>query len=308
MPQVEANVFTSFCFQTVPKPELTSATWIVYRHSQKWSQKCCHSLPFAAKVSDRCSFEQFHNLNKRQGSFPHNSIPPCNLYKWKVFSTACRNTAAYCIIFLTVWNSWLRQQISKIPSLYHWASAGMTKGNRLSKRKRNVLRRDDCFYVHHHTFQICITDQAWGQYDWIYGQIPFLHFARLSRSPLFFPGWLCHETSSLVRSLRDLMHWSSSSLTFKNLWEVEAPRARNRTNMVFSILRVGRLPRHWFISLTLPSLLCVNAKRCHCPLRDTIDSSRVFCSPNTLETRRLETRQFIWLYRLLTPLRLTEIY
>ena len=26
---------------------------------------------------------------------------------------------------------------------YHWASAGMTKGNRLSKRKRNVLRRDD---------------------------------------------------------------------------------------------------------------------------------------------------------------------
>ena len=34
----------------------------------------------------------------------------------------------------------------------------------------------------------------------------FLHFARLSRSPLFFPGWLCHETSSLVRSLRDLMH------------------------------------------------------------------------------------------------------
>ena len=36
----------------------------------------------------------------------------------RVFLTACRNTAAYCIIFLTVWNSWLRQQISKIPSLY----------------------------------------------------------------------------------------------------------------------------------------------------------------------------------------------
>ena len=62
---------------------------------------------------------------------------------------------------------------------YHWASAGMTKGNRLSKRKRNVLnvlRRDDCFYIHHHTFQLCITDQAWGQYDWIYGQIPFFAF------------------------------------------------------------------------------------------------------------------------------------
>ena len=33
---------------------------------------------------------------------------------------------------------------------YHWASAGMTKGNRLSKRKRNVLRRDDYFYFHHY--------------------------------------------------------------------------------------------------------------------------------------------------------------
>ena len=29
----------------------------------------------------------------------------------KGFLTACRNTAAYYIIFLTVWNSWLRQQL-----------------------------------------------------------------------------------------------------------------------------------------------------------------------------------------------------
>ena len=50
---------------------------------------------------------------------------------------------------------------------YHSASAGMTKGSRLSKRKRNVLRRDDYFYFHHYSFQICITDQASGQYDWI---------------------------------------------------------------------------------------------------------------------------------------------
>ena len=111
-------VFTSFCFHTVPKPELTSAAWIMDRNSEKWSQKGYHSLPFAAKVFVRRSFEQFHNLNKRQASFPHQSIPPCNLYKWKVFLTACRNTAAYCIIFLTVWNSWLRQPILKIPSLY----------------------------------------------------------------------------------------------------------------------------------------------------------------------------------------------
>ena len=26
----------------------------------------------------------------------------------------------------------------------------------------------------------------------------FLHFVRLSRSPLFFPGWLCQDTSSLA--------------------------------------------------------------------------------------------------------------
>ena len=167
-------VFTSFSFQNVPKRELTSLARIMDQNSQKGlTKQGYHSLPFAVKVSFRRSFEQFHNLNKRQGSFPHHSIPPCNLYKWKVCLTACRNTAAYCIIFLTVWNSWLRQQISKIPSLYHWASAGMTKGNRLSKRKRNVLRRDDYFYFHHYSFQICITDQAWDQYEWIYGQIPF---------------------------------------------------------------------------------------------------------------------------------------
>ena len=35
-------------------------------NSQKSSQKCYHSLPFAAKVSVRRSFEQFHNLNKGQ--------------------------------------------------------------------------------------------------------------------------------------------------------------------------------------------------------------------------------------------------
>ena len=171
------------------------------RNSQKWSQKGNHSLSFVAKVSVWRSFEQFHSLhNRHELPFPHHSIPPCNLYKWKVFLTSCRNTAAYCIIFLTVWNSWLRQQISKIPSLYkeslsfRWSD----EGKRLSKRKRNVLRRDDYLYVHHYTFQICITDQAWGQYDWIYGQIPFLHFVKLSRSPLFFPVWLCHETSSLA--------------------------------------------------------------------------------------------------------------
>ena len=105
---------------------------------------------------------------------------------------------------------------------YHWASAGMTKGNRLSKRKRNVLRSDDYYYFHHYSFQICITDHAWGQYDWIrtgyMAKFLFLHFLRLLDVLYFF---LVGSATRLRRSLRDLMHWSSSSLTFKNLWEVD---------------------------------------------------------------------------------------
>ena len=73
------------------------------RNSQKWSQKG-YSLPFAVKVSVRHSliFEQSHNLNKRQESSPHHSIPTrvtehAILVQIKGFLTACRNTAAYCI-------------------------------------------------------------------------------------------------------------------------------------------------------------------------------------------------------------------
>jgi len=67
-------VFTSFCFQYVPKPELTSAARIMDRNSQKWSQKGYHSLPFAMKVSNRRSFKQTYSLNNRHGSFPHHLI------------------------------------------------------------------------------------------------------------------------------------------------------------------------------------------------------------------------------------------
>ena len=198
-------VFTSFCFQTVPKPELTSAARIMDQNSQKWSQKCYQSLPFAVKVSARRSFEQFHNLNKWQGSFPHHSTPPCKLYKWKGFFWLRVETRLLIALFFLPFGTpdsdskfWRHQVFIR----NHWASAGKTKGNRLWKRKRNV-------YFHHYSFQICITGQAWGQHDWIYGQIPFLHFSRLSRSPLFFPGWLCHETSSLAARPRALNHWSS---------------------------------------------------------------------------------------------------
>ena len=90
------------------------------------------------------------------------------LSKLKVFLTACRNTAAYWIFLpFGTPDSGSKFRRYQVFIRYHWASAGMTKGNRLSKRKRNVLRRDDYFYFHHYSFQICITDQASGQYDWI---------------------------------------------------------------------------------------------------------------------------------------------
>ena len=58
----------------------------------------------------------------------------------------------------------------------------------------------------------------------------------------------------------------------------------------FDILRVGRLPRHWFMSFCrFPfSVHFVNAKRSHGPLCDKIARSRFFRSPNTLETPRNE--------------------
>ena len=138
-------VFTSFCFQNVPKPELTSVAWIMDPNSQKWSQKGYHSLPFAAKFSVWRSliFEQSHSLNNWQGSFPHHSILPCNwtchfLYKVKVF-WQLEEKRLLIALFVLPFGTWRYQVFIR----YHWASASMTKGNRLSKRKRNVLRRDD---------------------------------------------------------------------------------------------------------------------------------------------------------------------
>ena len=176
-------VFTSFCSQNVPKPELTSAAWIMAPNSQKWSQKGYHSLPFAAKVSVPRSFEQFRSLNWGDKEAlriiqSHHVIKHAVFKQSKGFLTACRNTAAYCIFLpFGTPDSGSKFRRYQVFIRYYWASAGMTKGSRLSKRKRNVLRRDDYFYFHHYSFQICITDQAWdGQHDWIYGPIFFFSF------------------------------------------------------------------------------------------------------------------------------------
>ena len=119
------------------------------RRSKKWSQKGYHSLPFAVKVSVRRSFEQFHTLNDWQKSFRVIQFLPCNqtchFYKIKGFLTACWNTAAYCISLpFGTPDSGSKFRRNQVFIRYHGASAGLPKGNRLSKRKRNVLR---CFKV-----------------------------------------------------------------------------------------------------------------------------------------------------------------
>ena len=154
------------------------------RNSEKWSQKCHHSLPFAVKVSVPRSFEQFRSLNWGDKEAlriiqSHHVIKHAVFKQSKGFLTACRNTAAYCIFLpFGTPDSGSKFRRYQVFIRYNWTSASMTKGSRLSKRKQNVLRRDDYFYFRHYSFQICITDQAWGgQYDWIYDQISFFFFS-----------------------------------------------------------------------------------------------------------------------------------
>ena len=82
--------------------------------------------------------------------------------------------------------------------------------------------------------------------------------------------------------------WSIGFILWQNYRGFDSQRF---VLLLFSVLRVGRLPKHWFISffsITLPSVVCVKAKRYHGPLRDTIARTHVFRSPNTLETPRNE--------------------
>ena len=132
----------------------------------------------------------------------------------KGFLTAYRSTTAYCIFLpFGAFDSGSKFRRYQVFIMYHWTFAGMTKGNRLLKRKRNVLKRDDYFYFHHYFLKICITDKAWGgQYDWTFSQIPFFFLCILLdflKVLYFFSLWLCHETSSFARSMRDLVQWIS---------------------------------------------------------------------------------------------------
>ena len=196
LPQVEA------CFQFILLPNRfkTRAYFGGSNNGPKQSKRvtkrlsfitiCCEKSPFYVLlnnfivwISDKEAFRIIQS---------HHVIKHAVFKQRKGFLTACRNRAAYCIFLpFGTPDSGSKFRRNQVFIRYHAASAGMTKGNRLSKRKRNVLRRDDYFYFHHYSFQICITDQAWGQYM---AKFLFLHFVRL-----FF--FAC--------SPRDLMHWSS---------------------------------------------------------------------------------------------------
>ena len=181
------------------------------QNSQKGSLKGYHSLPFAVKVSRRRSFEQFRSLNKQRGSFPHHSIPPCKLNmpfinKVKVFWPRLETRPSYCIFLpFGTPDSGSKFRRYQVFIRYYLASAGMTKGSRLSKRKRNVLFLSNMHYWPSARWTIWLDIWPNSCFCILLDFLKVLFFFFL----YFFPGWLCHETWSFACSLRELMHWSS---------------------------------------------------------------------------------------------------
>ena len=175
-------VFTSFSFQNVPKRELTSLARIMDQNSQKGSQNKAiihyHLLwksPFDVLLN---SFIIWISDKEASRIIQCHHVTEHAIFKQsKGFLTACRNTAAYCIFLpFGTPDSGSKFRRYQVFIRYYWASAGMTKGNRLSKRKRNVLRRDDYFYV----FLFLSNMHYWPSVKSIrldiYGQIPVFAF------------------------------------------------------------------------------------------------------------------------------------
>ena len=133
------------------------------------------------------------------------------LNKWKGFwprvETRC------CLLhFLTVWNSWLRQQISKVPSLDKvlLSFCFNDEGEKAVKTKAECFKASGLFLfsslflsnMHYWPRVRSVWLDIWPN-SFICILLDFLKVL------YFIHGWLCHETSSFVRTLRDLMHWSS---------------------------------------------------------------------------------------------------
>ena len=114
--------------------------------------------------------------------------------------------------FLTVWNSWLRQQISEIPSLYKGSLSFCFN----DEGKQAVKTKAECFKAWRLFLfsSLSLSNMHyWPSVKSMTGYIwPNSFFSLLLdflKVLYFFPRWLCHETSSFARFLRGLMHWSS---------------------------------------------------------------------------------------------------
>ena len=196
------------------------------QNSHKGSQKDYSSLPFAVKVSVRLSFKQFCvDWISDKEAFriiqSHHVIKHADFKQSKGFLTACRNTA-FLLHFLTFWNSWLRQQISETPTLYKvllsfcWHDVG----------KQAVERKAECFKVWRlFLFPLLFHSNMhyWPSVRWsiwldILPNSFFCILLDFLKVLYFFPGWLCHETSSLAARPNAL---KLASITFKNLWKVD---------------------------------------------------------------------------------------
>ena len=120
----------------------------------------------------------------------------------KGFLTGCRNTAAYYIIFLTVWNSWLRQQTSKIPSLYKVSLSFRwnDEGKQAVKTKAECFKAWRLFLCFFIPFKYALlTKREVNTTGYIWPNSCFCILLDFLKVLYLFPGWLCHETSSLGR-------------------------------------------------------------------------------------------------------------
>ena len=181
LPQVEA------CFQFILLPNRfkTRAYFGGSNNGPKQSKRvtkrlsfitiCCEKSPFYVLlnnfivwISDKEAFRiiQSHHVIK------HAVFKQSKGFFWL---RVVENTAAYCIIFLTFWNTWLRQQISKIPSLYKvllnfcWNDEG----------KQAVETKAECFKAWRlFLFSSLFLSNMhyWPSVRSVYGQIPFFAF------------------------------------------------------------------------------------------------------------------------------------
>ena len=160
------------------------------------------------------------------------------IYKLKVFLTACRNTAAYCIFWpFETPDSGSRFRRNQVFIRYHGASAQLTKGNRLSKRKRSVLRPASLFPSNMH---------YWPSVKWslwlhviIWSNSFFCILLECLKFLNIFPGWLCHKTSSFTRPLCNLMRWSS----FRSLLRTYERSTCRKSSILFTDTKLGPVKR-----------------------------------------------------------------